>query len=651
MTTMSLIRKPSSRLAVVAAVVAAAGFVHQAQAQTSVTYDCDPCIFREDYTVQFFSSSSGETSNAAQAVAGDMGVNFGIEQYGDQQNMADGITAAAAGDSPPNAMVVSMRGANVLQAVKGAADNNGVPAIGIDTASLIASASGMVGAVGLDDADLGTYAAETMLSLSQDQELSDVVFVSVPIGGSIPRKTSDAWSAFSVALIEAGAQPVDANYARGDAGDDMTSISVNATISPDPQPNEEELFTGCPDGVVVSHPLALADVRAELAAQECETTIVGVILPGGSYDNEGVFTSIRNGEYDFAVGQLPGNQGVMGTIMATLYATTGLALSPNEEDDNGRYIVKPVAYTTECLTAGNCLGLSPPVVGGANATAAPDAAAPAVVKIGGVSHGVDEDSFWDPVYAAANQAAIDMQVELDFERFSLSEMEEGSEQVAQLMDEKIRSLCGGDNDSAAVQGLFVSLPNDGVLDAVRFCESQGIPIIVTNTGYWFSANAPEDEDSILNFVGQRDSNAGAQAGEKLAGSCRGCAFFCLNHAPGIESLTSRCSSFGDSVTGALESNTFPVEPYVEVSPTNSTQFVLDVEAAVDASDSARGDEWNRVALLVNGGQPSIVEAILALKERHPGVTVGAFDLSEALYEALEQESIVFGIDQQPYRKC
>ena len=81
------------------------------------------------------------------------------------------------------------------------------------------------------------------------------------------------------------------------------------------------------------------------------------------------------------------------------------------------------------------------------------------IKIGGVVHGESTDSFWDPVFAAAELAAHDMGgIDLDFDRLDGQE----SDDVFYLkMAIKISSLC-----DEGIDGLFVSIPSDAVVDAI-----------------------------------------------------------------------------------------------------------------------------------------------------------------------------------------
>ena len=54
------------------------------------------------------------------------------------------------------------------------------------------------------------------------------------------------------------------------------------------------------------------------------------------------------------------------------------------------------------------------------------------LRIGGVSHGNVADAFWDPVYAAAERAALDSGVELDFDRYDMSSSQTGQGVKASL---------------------------------------------------------------------------------------------------------------------------------------------------------------------------------------------------------------------------
>ena len=163
------------------------------------------------------------------------------------------------------------------------------------------------------------------------------------------------------------------------------------------------------------------------------------------------------------------------------------------------------------------------------------------IKIGGVSHGNTADSFWDPIYAAAERSAIDSNVELDFERFD-------SGTVQQQVD-RIKKLCGGDNPD--MNGVFSTISDPAVLEALKSnCLANGIPTIVINSGHDLADAVNEDGTSgtFLHFVGADDYTTGKDSGDKLVSTCPECdTFYCIDHCGNCTSWFQRCRGFGEVV--------------------------------------------------------------------------------------------------------
>ena len=313
---------------------------------------------------------------------------------------------------------------------------------------------------------------------------------------------------------------------------------------------------------------------------------------------------------------------------AALYATTGLVLAPPPE---GVYLSGPAFYvrgdTSITDTLRMCTDDSFPVC--------PDTFGPlglpsncpctdrSKIVIGGVVHGVTTDEFWDMVFAAAEQGADDMGVKLRFDRF---EPQESNEILYRKMSAKILSLCQG-----GVDGLFVSLSDPIILDAVKICQELKVPVMSINAGV-----AESEDMGLIHHVGMIEENAGFLAGKKMASMASFSKAFCLNYETELAVIGQRCNGF-EKAMGDLG-----IE-YGEVSVPNDNiaRFKALVETAVDD----RGD-WNGYAFLVTG-QPQI-PAALELKKDHPGFVMGSFDTSNLLTEAIGSGDVLFGIDQQPY---
>jgi len=260
--------------------------------------------------------------------------------------------------------------------------------------------------------------------------------------------------------------------------------------------------------------------------------------------------------------------------------------------------------------------------------------------IGGVSHGIVEDSFWDPIYLAAERSAYDSNVELDFERFSLSSQgDEGQAEIARLMVDRIEKLCSGDD---AVDGVFSSMNDESVIQALQTnCIDAGIPTIAINNGL----NPTDNFTGFLHFVGADDTETGKDSGEKLVSTCTTCdTFYCLDHCSNCPSWKQRCRGFGDAVGEG-----YGEKSHIIVDPTNVDTYLSSVE---DVIGDVNGT-WDNIGLLL-GAQTSMIDFAVALAEKHPGVKIAGIDTSPGLYEVLgtaddnDKASILWGTDQQPY---
>ncbi|MGI9336779.1 MAG: sugar ABC transporter substrate-binding protein [Gammaproteobacteria bacterium] len=234
-----------------------------------------------------------------------------------------------------------------------------------------------------------------------------------------------------------------------------------------------------------------------------------------------------------------------------------------------------------------------------------------------VSHGQANDAFWSVVKNAVEIAGKDMNVNVDYrapETFDMVAM-------AQLIE-------------AAVQqepdGLVVSLPDaDALGGAVKRAVDAGIPVVSMNSGSDVAASL-----GVLFHVGQEEYDAGVGAGQRMKemGIKK---LICVNHEVGNVALDLRCKGVDDGYGGG-----------VKVVPT-AANTVDDVYAKVKASLQAEDDIDGIVTLgASNAGEPAI-KAIneLGLQDQ---ITLGTFDLSANMLEAIRDGQASFAIDQQQF---
>lgn len=259
------------------------------------------------------------------------------------------------------------------------------------------------------------------------------------------------------------------------------------------------------------------------------------------------------------------------------------------------------------------------------------------VRIGGVSHGNVADSFWDPIYAAAERAAIDSKVELNFLRSDeSSQTAQGGQNLTYWMVERIKEMCSGDN---VVDGFFSTINDQAVLTALQSnCLANGIPTIVINAGLTMAQDASGNISSnkFLNYIGTDDYQTGEASGTKLLSACPDCKrFYCLDHCGGCTSWVERCRGFGDAV-GEGYGQRIPIDDSSE------DAYIASVESVIGTNGT-----WNDVGILA-GTQKSLVLLLEALHNKQPGFKIAGIDTSPELYKVLGDGKWLWGTSQEPY---
>ncbi len=238
------------------------------------------------------------------------------------------------------------------------------------------------------------------------------------------------------------------------------------------------------------------------------------------------------------------------------------------------------------------------------------------IRIAVVTHGQASSPFWAIVRTGVDAAERQMDVLVDYDApdvYSLSRMR-------QLINEAVDSK---------PDGLVVSVPEPGVMPAIRRGVKAGIPIITINSG---------SEDlkrlGVLAHVGQPESRAGLAAGRRLAraGVRRA---ICVNQQVGNTGLDERCEGLERAMRAVGgTSRVIGIDDQSAATPRRiGTAVVEDNADGVLATNSTGG------MLALDG---------LARVRRVGRVKVGAFDLAPEVLEAVRTGKLLFAVDQQPY---
>lgn len=229
-----------------------------------------------------------------------------------------------------------------------------------------------------------------------------------------------------------------------------------------------------------------------------------------------------------------------------------------------------------------------------------------------VTHSGDGDTFWDIVQRGAEQAAVKDNI-----KFLYSHNDEAQQQ-AQLVQAAI---------DQRVDGLIVSLAKpDAMKDVVAKATRAGIPVITVN-----SDSAESKAFGALTHIGQDESIAGEAVGEELDARGRKKAL-CILHEQGNVGHEQRCAGAKKAFDGQMQNL------YVE--GTNMPDVQASIEAKLQADKS--------IDAVVTLGAPFADAAVKAKRTAGSKAEIDTFDLNAKVATALQDKTLGFAVDQQPY---
>ncbi|MCE7520175.1 sugar ABC transporter substrate-binding protein [Vreelandella titanicae] len=232
-----------------------------------------------------------------------------------------------------------------------------------------------------------------------------------------------------------------------------------------------------------------------------------------------------------------------------------------------------------------------------------------------VTHGVPSDPFWSVVKNGAEAAADLVGAELEYRAPSTFDMAK--------MQQLVQAAVASDPD-----GLILSFTDENALGgAVQNAVDNGIPVITINSG----GDVARDYGARLH-IGQSEYEAGKQAAERMQelGVEKG---VCVNHEQGNQGLDQRCDGFVEGFDGNAE------QLATTYDPTNIRNAIV---AYLNENSDVRG--------VLTLGALAADPMIRAMREQGATdmFTLGTFDLSPGILEALDAGELDFAIDQQQY---
>ncbi|MFD5583946.1 sugar ABC transporter substrate-binding protein [Streptomyces sp. NPDC058733] len=229
-----------------------------------------------------------------------------------------------------------------------------------------------------------------------------------------------------------------------------------------------------------------------------------------------------------------------------------------------------------------------------------------------VTHQSPGDTFWDIVRKGAEAAAAKDNIKLVY---SADPNAGGQANLVQnAIDQK-------------VDGIAITLAKpDAMKGVVAKAGSAGIPVVGLNSGV-----SDWKKLGLLEFFGQDETVAGEAFGKKLneVGAKKA---VCVIQEQGNIGLTQRCDGVKKTFSGSVENL------YV-----NGTDM-----PSVKATITAKLKQDSGLDYVVTLGAPFALTAVQSVGDAGSKAKVATFDLNKDLTKAIQNGTIQFAVDQQPY---
>jgi simple sugar transport system substrate-binding protein len=235
------------------------------------------------------------------------------------------------------------------------------------------------------------------------------------------------------------------------------------------------------------------------------------------------------------------------------------------------------------------------------------------ITIAMITHQAPGDTFWDIIRKGAEMAAQKDNVNLEYSN------DPDATKQAQLVQAAI---------DKGVDGIAVTSPNTGALGAaIEAAVAAGIPVTMFNAG-----EADWSDLGAIGYFGQGETPAGIAVGERVVedGATN---VICVIQEQGQQQLEDRCDGVIEGAAGANVERVY-------VDGRDDSAVVTTLQAALTEDPS--------IDYIVTLGAQFALNAVSATEGAGSEARIGTFDTNAALVEAVQEGTVEWAIDQQPY---
>ncbi|WP_416982531.1 sugar ABC transporter substrate-binding protein [Streptomyces sp. T028] len=229
-----------------------------------------------------------------------------------------------------------------------------------------------------------------------------------------------------------------------------------------------------------------------------------------------------------------------------------------------------------------------------------------------VTHASPGDTFWDLIRKGAQAAAAKDNIKL----VHSSDPNAGNQAnlVQNAIDQKVDGIA-----------LTAAKP-EAMKDVVAKATAAGIPVVGFNSGVddWKSLG-------MLEYFGQDENIAGQAFGERL-GQLGAQHALCVIQEQGQVALEARCAGLKKGFSGKTD-----------ILYVNGTDM-----PSVKSTITAKLKQDSSIDQVVTLGAPIALTAVQSLSDAGTKAKVATFDLNESLVKAVQDGTVEFAVDQQPY---